>query len=105
MHKEAAEIFLFPAIPVNSFSNTVISEKLFNNNLPNSEEKQKKSSKEWTKTDIKKNCFILKLECKTAKDKLIIEKKVIKILEKSTTEIFLLIAINNEKKHTSKKII
>jgi hypothetical protein len=46
MHKEAAEIFLFPAIPVNSFSNTVISEKLFDNNLTNSEEKQKTSSKE-----------------------------------------------------------
>jgi hypothetical protein len=40
-----------------------------------------------------------------AKDKLIIEKKVIKILEKSTTEIFLLTAINNEKKQISKKII
>jgi hypothetical protein len=40
-----------------------------------------------------------------AKDKLIIEKKVIKILEKSTTEIFLLIAINNEKKQISKKKI
>jgi hypothetical protein len=40
-----------------------------------------------------------------AKDRLIIEKKVIKILEKSTTEIFLLIAINNEKKQISKKTI